>query len=101
MPSNENIMRSVRHSRKPDLLHRDQFRRCHGSSARVHRHANASENSPRLAEPDNLKNQERILRHQARRLVAMDENLKLSVLFRRQDDRGFEAPLRRFELSVR
>ncbi len=82
LTSSENGMRSVRHSRKPDPLRRNRFSFCRGFSLRVYDHADASKNPPRFTEPDNLKNQEGILRYQARRLVAMDENLKLRVLFR-------------------
>ncbi len=75
-------MSSVKHSGKPDPLCRDPFSCRRRRSRRVHRYANASKYSPPFTEPDNLKNQERILRHQARRLVAMDKNLKLRILFR-------------------
>ena len=82
LTSSENGMRSVRHSRKPDPLRRNRFSFCRRFSLRVYDHADASKNPPRLTDPDTLKDEERILRHEARQLVAMDQNLKLSVLFR-------------------
>ena len=89
------------YSRKPDSLRRDGFAGCRRPSVRIRYDADAHENSPRPAEPDYLKDDESVLRHEPARLMTTYRCLKLLVRSRRQVQRRLEANLLRLELPVR